>query len=156
MAARLRTARVSGCSWSKAIVSLLVETSNQSLFLHPAETWETSHIGYPTGPEVDWAPGGPVGREQSFTGGRMLWSGTFGSAAPDPVRFSERVSPSGIEAFGADVNLELHHDGTVRFHGRVVNTGANAYDYALNAVLVTEHLGLALRRSGSIPRTIPK
>ena len=118
--------------------------------------WETSHIGYPTGPEVDWAPGGPGGREQSFTGGRMLWSGTFGSAAPDPVRFYKRVSPSGIEAFGADVNLELHHDGTVRFHGRVVNTGANEYDYALNAVLVTEHLGLALRRSGSIPRTIPK
>ena len=49
--------------------------------------WESGKMGFPTGHEVSWPEGGPGARQQSFEGGRMIYSAQKNVAAPDPVDF---------------------------------------------------------------------
>ncbi|HEY5117806.1 MAG TPA: hypothetical protein VIJ00_19950, partial [Nakamurella sp.] len=105
--------------------------------------WESGGMGFPTGPEVAWPEGGPGARQQTFQGGRMIYSGERNIAAPDPVDFfrdfGDAPGPDAIEGW---VSTKIFFDGRVANRGHMRATGADSYHFSAQTLLSTDAVAL--------------
>ncbi len=103
--------------------------------------WETCHLHYPTGPEIDWPEGGPGSRQQSLQGGRMIYSAARNDAAPDPVDLLHDFGSAGdLEGW---VSAKLYADGTVEHLGHQRATEAKSYDFQIVATITNGPIAVA-------------
>ncbi len=110
--------------------------------------WESSHLGFPIGPEREWPEGGPGSLQQAYQGGRMLMRGIDGATVEDPVAFGKNLGGGG--GFGGNANMHLWSDGRIRWFGEVTNGSYQDYDYSIYAIVRTATVALAMRKSGQI------
>ncbi|MGH8480755.1 MAG: LGFP repeat-containing protein, partial [Gammaproteobacteria bacterium] len=103
--------------------------------------WERSHLGYPTGPEVDWPGGGNGSRQQAFQHGRMLYRADRNAAAPDPIDMLHDFG-KGSELQGW-VSVKMYADGRVENFGHMRATGASSYAFQVHVGLTNGRVGVA-------------
>ncbi len=113
--------------------------------------WETCYLKYPTGPEIDWAEGGPGSRQQAFQGGRMVYSAAHNDAAPDPIDL--------LHDFGKNrelegwVSVKMYADGRVEHFGHQRATGASSWTFSVTVALTNGTQGVANAWTGEAAGT---
>jgi hypothetical protein len=94
--------------------------------------WEASPLGYPLGAERDRSDG--PGREQVFAHGRIIWSAEQGALC-DPLIFTGPIITGGLAALGGTITITIHLDGAVRWQGHAHDSGADAYNFGISALV---------------------
>ena len=116
--------------------------------------WESGKMGFPTGHEVSWPEGGPGARQQSFEGGRMIYSAQKNVAAPDPVDFFHDFGDApGVDAIEGWVSTKVYWDGRVENRGHMRATGADSYHFTAQTLLSTGTTALAAGWKGHVGGT---
>ncbi len=116
--------------------------------------WESGKMGFPTGPEVGWPEGGPGARQQSFEGGRMIYSAQKNVAAPDPVDFFHDFGDApGVDAIEGWVSTKVYWDGRVENRGHMRATGADSYHFTAQTLLSNGSTALVAGWKGHVGGT---
>jgi len=104
-----------------------------------AAGFENGPLGLPTEREKGWAAGGPGGRQQQFTGGRIVVDPQRG-ISPDPVTFMHPLPGGSLKGW---VSTRVFWDGRVQNTGELSNVAVESYDFDVQIRLTHGTSGIA-------------
>jgi len=115
--------------------------------------WERGYLGYPVSGEEMWIDEATntSGREQRFQRGWLQSTPGGIVELKDTLSFSDPVTTPPGTQLGGDVELELHSDGSYRFHGHMHGSGPDPYNFRVRALVRTPNeITVALQHSGHV------